>query len=251
MKEYLWCGATVPRLLGSIFESSVSSCGWSRPRLPSIAPTKALPHFVNSRLMGVAHTHEAWSKTKTMSVNVDDVNLCLESEGDYDTEVIHEVTCLTEEELFQLLPDDLDLQEEIFDVPFDAVQPLLICFLQRCIKVIPRLPTGSSYAQLEYALDMISKLTNQVTAPDQLKELSSSVAKYCPGAISVLLDFVLRIWQGLLYALQADELPRLLFFCANCQFVLLFAHLHLLKLILCENTVVIAGRIMSIGQGLR
>ena len=139
-----------------------------------------------------------------------DIRLLLEPELDeYDTEIIEEVTVhkLSEEELAQFLAESGD--GELFNVPADSVQPLFISFLQRAVKLVhflgltditsPQLQPSSQMVlsiKLEYALDTIEKLVTQA-GPDKLGGLSEVVLLQQPDVIHTLLDFVLRVWQGM------------------------------------------------------
>ena len=139
-----------------------------------------------------------------------DIRLLLEPESDdYDTETVEEVTVhkLSEEELAQFLAESGD--DELFNVPADSVQPLFISFLQRAVKLVRFLgltDITSSQLQpssqmvlsikLEYALDTIEKLVTQA-GPDKLGGLSEVVLLQQPEVIHTLLDFVLRVWQGM------------------------------------------------------
>ena len=139
-----------------------------------------------------------------------DIRLLLEPElDDYDIETVEEVTVhkLSEEELAQFLAESGD--GELFNVPADSVQPLFVSFLQRAVKLVrflgltditsPQLQPFSQMVlsiKLEYALDTIEKLVTQA-GPDKLGGLSEVVLLQQPEVIHTLLDFVLRVWQGM------------------------------------------------------
>ena len=139
-----------------------------------------------------------------------DIGLLLEPElDDYDTETVEEVTVhkLSEEELAQFLAESED--NELFNVPADSVRPLFISFLQRTVKLVrflsltditsPQLQPSSQMVlsiKLEYALDTVEKLVAQA-GPDKLGGLSEVVLLQQPEVIHTLLDFVLRVWQGM------------------------------------------------------
>lgn len=136
------------------------------------------------------------------------ISLPQDSESESDLEVVEEVIIhqLSEEELAQLLAES-GLDDEIFSVPITSLQPLFASFLQRVVKILITLLSSTSDITspsnassmlpigLEYALDTIEKLITQA-GPNRLTELSGAVLLQHPEVISVLLDFVVKVWQG-------------------------------------------------------
>ena len=101
---------------------------------------------------------------------------------------------LSEDELERLLEEN----EELFSVPAVSVQPLFIGFIQRAAKLLRlALPFHSAppSSKLEYALDIAEKLLS-LAGSNNLGQLLSETRLHQSEAVSLLLDFSLRVWQG-------------------------------------------------------
>ena len=115
---------------------------------------------------------------------------------------VNEVTVLelSEEEVAALLTES-GLDNELFGVPTTSMESLFLSFLQSVVKVISLLPssvdspnaTSMLTVRLEYALDTITKLVKQA----ELRELSEVVLAKHPEIISGLLNFAVKVWQGM------------------------------------------------------